>query len=273
MAMKKVIAITAVMLYAYLGLMAQSENVHELKEVRCEYTVLLTESFSTENIWKQLRARCREEAIARVTSEVYKSWSDLVVINSESNTGVESLNSLINYNTSSREGEIVEFNIVKEGAEQGDGSITFYCVADVKVKTGVAPDPEFIVPVRGVKSVYFTGEELHFSFEPYKDCYMMLFLIENERIGYMLLPNQYVKEQKYMSEHQYNLNENSRSYIEFAKSPDIEVEYNKLIFLFTTKRWAFDRNSNSSKEIVEWIAKIPNNEKYIYQQIIEIRDK
>lgn len=273
MAIKRLVAVLAAMMAASVGMVAQVENIHALKGVRCEYTVLLTESFSTEDIWKRLRAGCKEKAVAQVTSEVYKSWSDLVIVNSESDAGVESLNSLLNYNTSSREGEIVEFNIVKEGAEQGDGSITFYCEADVKVKTGIAPDPEFIVPVKGVKSVYFTGDELHFSFEPYKDCHMMLFLIENERTGYMLLPNRYVREQKYIAGHQYNLDENSRSYIEFAKSPDIGIEYNKLIFLFTTRKWAFDRDSGSSKDIVEWIARIPNNEKYIYQQIIEIRDK
>ena len=148
---------------------------------------------------------------------MYKSWSDLVVANSEYGEGAESLNNLVNYNTSSREGEIVEFNIVKEGTELGDGAILFYCIADVKVKTGIAPDPEFIVPVKGIRSVYLTGEELHFSFTPYKECYMMLFLIENERTGYMLIPNQYVKEQKYYANQEYKLNENSRSYIEFAK--------------------------------------------------------
>lgn len=271
--MKRFVTALLIIVSVCFELKAQEETVHTLKNVRSEYTVLLTESFSTDDIRKQLRIRCREKAIAEVTSEVYKSWSDLVISNSESGEGVESLNTLINYNTSSREGEIVEFNIVKEGAEQGNGEITFYCIADVKVKTGIAPDPEFIVPVDGVKSVYMTGEELHFSFVPYKECYMMLFLIENEKTGYMLLPNKYVAERKYMANEQYNLNENSRSYIELAKSPDIDIEYNKLIFLFTTRKWAFDRNCRSSKEIVEWIARIPNNEKYIHQQIIEIREQ
>ena len=262
-----------IILSATLQVKAQQENIHTLKNVRSEYTVLLTEEFSAGEIWKKLRNRCKEQALAEVTSEVYKSWSDLIVANSESGDGAESLNSLVNYNTSSRDGEIVEFNIVKEGTEQGDGAITFYCIADVKVKTGLAPDPQFIVPVKGVKSVYMTGDELHFSFMPYKDCYMMLFLIENERTGYMLLPNQYVKDQKYTAMESYSLNENSRSYIEFAKSPNIDIEYNKLIFLFTTRKWAFDKESTSSKEIVEWIARIPNNEKCIHQQIIEIREK
>jgi len=121
--------------------------------------------------------------------------------------------------------------------------------------------------------VYFTGEELHFSFTPYKECYMMLFLIENEKTGYMLIPNQYVKDQKYYANQEYKLNEDSRSYIEFAKSPNLDKEFNKLIFLFTTRKWAFDKDSQSAKEIVEWIARIPNNEKFIHQQIIEIREK
>lgn len=256
-----------------LELRAQEETVHVLKNIRSEYTVLLTEDFSTGEIWKQLRSRCKEKAIAEVTSEVYKSWSDLIIANSDNGEAAESFNSLVNYNTSSRDGEIVEFNVVKEGADHGDGAITFYCIADVKVKTGLAPDPEFIVPVDGVQSVYMTGDELHFSFRPYKDCYMMLFIIENERTGYMLLPNMYVKDQKYKANEKYSLNENSRSYIEFAKNPDIGIEYNKLIFVFTTRKWAFNRDSQSSKEIVEWIARIPNNEKCIHQQIIEIRDR
>lgn len=271
--MKKFTIAAILILALAFRLSAQDkEQIHSLKNVRSEYTVLLTENFSTEEIKKQLRARCKEQAIAEVTSEVYKSWSDLSIVNSDNGENPESLNTLINYNTSSRDGEIVEFNVVKEGAEMGDGAITFYCTADVKVKTGLAPDPEFIVPVKGIKSVYMTGDELHFTFKPYKDCYMMLFLIENEKTGYMLLPNEYVKEQKYLANQPYSLNENSRSYIEFAKSPNVEREFNKLIFLFTTRKWAFDKDSQSSKEIVEWIARIPNNEKCLHQQLIEIRE-
>ncbi len=271
--MTRVLTVLACLLTMSLNMEAQDETIHTLKNVRCEYTVLLSEDYSTADIKKQLRARCKEKAISEVTSEVYKSWSDLIVANSEYGEGAESLNNLVNYNTSSREGEIVEFNIVKEGTELGDGAILFYCIADVKVKTGIAPDPEFIVPVKGIRSVYLTGEELHFSFTPYKECYMMLFLIENEKTGYMLIPNQYVKYQKYYANQEYKLNENSRSYIEFAKSPNLDKEFNKLIFLFTTRKWAFDKDSQSAKEIVEWIARIPNNEKFIHQQIIEIREK
>lgn len=253
--------------------MAQKDYIHDLKGIRSEYSVLLTHDFSTENIRKELRKRCREKAIDQVTSEVYKSWSDLIVANSDNGTESESLNTLLNYSTSYRDAEIVEFNIVEEGAVQGEGEILFYCTADIKVKTGIAPDPEFIVPVKGIRSVYYTGEELHFSFEPYKDCYMMLFLLENEKNGYLLIPNRYVRERIYSAHEEYCLNENSRSYIEFAKNPDVDIEYNRLIFLFTTRKWAFDQNSQSTEEIVEWIARIPNNEKCIHQQIIEIREK
>ncbi len=269
------ILITAIIVLSFLSIdmHAQKEHIHMLKNVKCEHQVLIDENFSTKDIQEELRVKCKEKALEQVTSEVFKSWSDLVIVNSDNGQESESLNSLVNYNTSSRDGEIVEFNIVKEGRDIIDGTIVFYCIADAKVKTGIAPDPTFIVPVKGVKSVYMSGEELHFSFIPYKECYMMLFLIENERTGYMLLPNQYVREQKYMAEEEYKLNENSRSYIEFSKNPNVDIEYNKLIFLFTTRKWAFDKDSQSSKEIVEWIARIPNNEKFIHQQIIEIREK
>lgn len=271
--MRRLTATIAFLFSLCVGLNAQNETIHTLKGVKCEYTVLLTEDFSTGDIWKKLENRCKEKAIAEVTSEVYKSWSDLVIVNSDNGAESESLNELVNYNTSSRDGEIVEFNIIKKGTEQGDGAIMFYCIADVKVKTGITPDPEFIVPVKGIKSVYMTGDELHFSFIPYKDCYMMLFLIENERTGYMLIPNQYMKERQYLANNQYNVNEESRSYIEFAKTPNLPIEYNKLIFLFTKRKWAFNKDCQSSKEIVEWIARIPNDEKCIHQQIIEIREK
>ncbi len=272
--MTRFTAVLTILLVLCLDMVAQDrEIVHTLKNVRSEHVVLLTEDYSTKDIKEKLRILCKDQAIRQVTSEVFKSWSELAIVNSDNGSQTESLNTLINFNTSSRDGEIVEFNIVKEGYEQGEGEIMFYCIADVKVKTGLAPDPEFIVPVKGIKSVYMTGDELHFSFVPYKDCHMILFLIENEKTGYMLLPNRYIKEQQYLANHEYSINENSRCYIEFAKNPNLDKEYNKLIFVFTTRKWAFDKDSQSSKEITEWIARIPNNEKCIHQQIIEIREK
>ena len=76
-----------------------------------------------------------------------------------------------------------------------------------------------------------------------------------------------------LADNNYKYDNNSRSYIEFTKSPDLKIEFNKLIFVFTTHKWAFDPDCESTNEILEWIAKIPNDEKYIHQAIIEIREK
>lgn len=270
--MKRFFIVFVLLLYAAIEVFGQSEKIHDLKNVVGEYTVMLTENFDTKQIRAEVKNRCKNNAISQVTSEVFKSWTNVGIVNADNGIGAESYTSMLNYNVSMRDGEIVQFDIVDEGQKMGEGEITFYCIANVKVKTGLEPDPEFIVPVKGVKSVYMTGEELHFQFTPYKDCHMMVFLLENERVGYRLLPNAYVQERLYKAKESYGLNENSRSYIEFGKTPGLEVEYNKLIFLFTLRKWAIDENVQSTKEIEEWIARIPNNEKYIHQQVIEIRD-
>ncbi len=90
---------------------------------------------------------------------------------------------------------------------------------------------------------------------------MKLFLLENERNGYMLLSNQYITERLYKANEHYGLDEKAPSYLKFGKNPNLEIEYNKLIFIFTTRKWAIDKDIQSTKEIEEWLAKIPNNEK------------
>ena len=267
------IAAAALLLSLSLELKAQEEIIHTVNNVREEYSVLATSDYSTSEIRKTLQNKCTEKAIAQVTSAVYNTWSSLYTVNSDSGSESESYNSLASISVTERGAEIVgmpEFGQLEQ--IHGDGIITFYLTGNFKIKVGKTPDPEFIVPVKGLKTIYMTGDNLHFSFAPTKDCYMRLFLLENKKTGYMLMPNDYSPDDLRLAGDKYIFDNNYRSYIEFTKSPDLDIEFNKLIFVFTTRKWAVDRDCMSTNKILEWIAKIPNDEKYIYQAIIEIRE-
>ena len=270
----RVIAVAVLLLSLSFEMKAQEEPAHIVNNVRCEYSVLASSDYSTAEIRKKLQNLCKEKAIAQVTSEVYKSWSSLYIINSDSGIEAESYNGLASISVTERGAEIAgipEFSEMEQ--KHSNGMITFTLSGNFKIKVGKTPDPEFIVPVKGLKTVYMTGDNLHFSFTPTKDCYMRLFLIENAKTGYMLMPNSYAPDNQRLADNNYKYDNNSRSYIEFTKSPDLKIEFNKLIFVFTTHKWAFDPDCESTNEILEWIAKIPNDEKYIHQAIIEIREK
>lgn len=265
----------AVLLLSFsLELKAQGEPIHTVNNVREEYSVLATSDYSTAEIRRILQNKCKEKAIAQVTSEVFKTWSSLDIANTDSGLESESYNSLSSITFQERGAEIVGMPVFSDLEQKYDnGLITFYLTCSFRIKVGKSPDPEFIVPVKGLKTIYMTGDNLHFSFTPYKDCYMKLFLIENKKTGYMLMPNQYIQDNLRIAHNSYEFDDRNRCYIEFTKTPDLDIEFNKLIFVFTTRRWAFDRDCQSTNEILEWIAQIPNDEKYIYQAIIEIREK
>ena len=54
---------------------------------------------------------------------------------------------------------------------------------------------------------------------------------------------------------------------------DLEKEINRLVFVFTKTERPFDEEETSRAEIEKWMAKIPNDQKYLHFSVIEIRDK
>ena len=183
------ILISIIFIISTFQCFAQQEKIHLVKGVRGEYSVILALSDVTGREALQLaREDAKRKALEKVCGSRVNIWDQM-----ESSSAGDVFNSL---SISQTEGEILEFNIVEEGHKQSElrsSETIFYCVADVRVKKGREPDPDFFIAVNGLKSVYYSGEELLFEVKPYRDCYMKIFLLENESVGYLLYPNEYDK--------------------------------------------------------------------------------
>ena len=174
------------------------------------------------------------------------------------------------------DGEIVEFSVVEEGyyaSEARSSETVFYCVANVKVKKSSAPDPNFFVSVNGLKSVYYTGEELLFDITPHQNCYMKIFLLEDEDVGYLLYPNEYDKESALAADKKWAIADSPYYSFVMQKNSKKNKEINRLVFVFTKVEYGFNAQITSRSAIEKWIATISNDQKFIHMAVIEIRDR
>ena len=112
-------------------------------------------------------------------------------------------------------------------------------------------------------------ERLTVSVTPLQDCYLKIFIFENQGIGYLLYPN---------------VNEPSRQFFanqtvafpqvdEWAITKETEKprETNQIVFVYTKTDWQFPTTETSRSEIEKWIMKIPADQRYIDIKTIEIR--
>ncbi len=249
-----------------INLFAQKEKVTSLKAVRGEYSVVLEYSDVT---GREAVILAREDAKRKALEEVCGSriniWDQM-----ETSSAGDVYNSL---SINQVDGEILEFEIINEGWNQSSvrtGETVFYCVADIKVKRGVAPDPNFGATVSGVKSVYYVDELLQFKIVTYQDCYLKIFLMEDEKIGYMLYPNELDCDRMLEKGVEFSL---KNTELAIGKSTDNPIEINRLVFVFTKVEMAFAQMVTSRAEIEKWIAKIPNDQKYLQFAVMEIREK
>lgn len=265
--MKIIIILLAILISS--NVYAQKEKITTLKSVQGEYSVILEFSDITGRQATQLaREDAKRKAIEKVCGTRINIWDQM-----ESSSAGDVFNSL---SINQVDGEIVEFDIKEEGHKQSETRSTetiFYCIANVTVKKGIKPDPDFYIAVNGLKSVYYTGESLLFSVTPYRDCYMKIFLLEDEKHGYLLYPNNYDKVQIMPANKVYSIADSP--YYEFIlqKNNQLEKEINRLVFVFTKTERPFNEKETSRSEIEKWIATIPNDQKYLYFSVIEIRDK
>ena len=247
---------------------AQKEKVHTVKSIRGEYSIILTHSDVTGREAVQLaRDDAKRKALESVCGSRINIWDQM-----ETSSAGDVFNSL---SINQINGEILEFNIVEEGHIQSSVRPTetiFYCVADVKVKQSNEADPDFMVEINGLKSVYYTKDVLLFDVTPYKECYMKLFLLENDSIGYLLYPNTYDAPKRLLANDKFSI-ANSSYEFELQKNPNLDKEVNRLVFVFTKSERPFNSQITSRSEIEKWIASIPNDQKYLHFAIIEIRDK
>ena len=248
---------------------AQKEKIATLKSVKGEYAVTLVHSDITGREAIQLaREDAKRKAIEKVCGTRINIWDKI-----EMSSAGDVFNSL---SIKQIDGEIVEFEVKEEGHIQSSTRSTetiFYCIADIKVKKGVDPDPDFYIAVNGLKSVYYAGESLLFSVMPHRECYMKIFLLEDEKRGYTLYPNVYDRARLLPANKAFNISDSPYYVFELQKSSNQSKEINRLVFVFTKTEMPFDKEVTSRAEIEKWIAKIPNNQKYVHFAVIEIRDK
>ncbi len=246
---------------------AQQEKIRTVSNVRGEFVVVMAHSDITgREAAERARDDARRKAIEQVCGSRVNIWERLDV----SSAG-ETFNSIA---VNQIDGEIVSFEIREEGTRQSEirpSETIFYCVADVRVKRGVSPDPDFVARVEGLRSVYFSGEKLAFTVEPSVDCWLKIFLFEDSRKGYMLYPNDYDRAEQLLRQEPVSFPRAMNFVVE--KSVPARTETNRLVFVFTKSERPFPHVTTSREEIERWMALIPNNEKYIIFSAIEIRDR
>lgn len=244
---------------------AQREKVEMVKNVRGEFT-MTADMIATGGVNPKEKARedAQRKAIEQVCGKRVKSWDMM-----ESSAVGESYNSLAILQT---DGEVVGFEILKEGTEVSSvlsSEIIFYCVANVKVKKGLSPDPNFSAKVDGVRAIYYENDELTFSVQPLIDCYLTIFLLENAEKGYKLYPIESDGLNKLDANREIQFPRDNEWVM--TKETNNSIEINRLLFVFTKKEMKFPYNEESRTEIEKWVMKIPADQRYMVIKTIEIR--
>jgi hypothetical protein len=261
--------LSLVLLLMSLNAFAQKEKIETVRSVRGEFSVVLELSDVTGREAMQMaRDDAKRQALEKVCGSRVNIWNQM-----EMSAAGDVFNSL---SINQTEGEIVEFEIKEEGASPSEArpsETVFYCIADVKVKKGHDPDPDFYAAVNGLKSVYFSGDILNFNIIPYKDCFMKIFLLEDDKNGYLLYPNTYDKAKQLKAHEVFDIAAAPYYQFEMFKGTDAPKEINRLVFVFTKTERPFNELETSRPEIERWMAVIPNDQKYLHFAVIEIRDK
>ncbi len=232
-----------------------------------EYTLLTTSSAVT---FAQAHEFAREDAKRRALEQVcptkINAWDKL-----EISSGGETFNSLT---IAQVDGEIYDFSVIKENVEQSKirpVEMIFTCKAKVKVKIGLEPDPNFVAAVKGLQAVYYEGEALRFSVKPSQDCYLKIFLFADTETGYQIFPNSIDNDFKLLKNEKVQFPISGIYDFRITKDTDAPIETNRLVFVFTKQERVYNQQTASRSDIERWMAKIPNNEKYIVYSLFDIR--
>lgn len=249
-----------------LSSFAQKEKVQTLKKVRGEYWVTANATVTGREAMEYARENAKRIAIEQVCGSRVSIWDQ-----AETSSVGESFNSL---SINQVDGEIVEFEVIEEDFEKSGerkSELCYYCIANIKVKRGVAPDPNFRASVEGLRSMYFVDDEMEFTVKPYLDCYMKIFLFEDMQTGYRIYPNE-LDNSEMMHANQTVKFPKQTDFV-VTKSSDRPTETNRLVFVFTKDEHLFNHETTSRQEIEKWMAMIPNDEKYIHFFAIDIRER
>lgn len=234
-----------------------------VKKVRGEFAAISSMDISMRSARDKAREDAKRQALSQVCGEKLNIWSQV-----ESSSAGESFNSLAIMQV---DGEVVEFNIIDEGQIQNplrEQEMLFYCIANVKVKKGTEPDPDFKAEVKQMVKSYISGSPLSFTVVPYRDCYLKVFLFEDAEVGYRLYPNDYDRVECLKANQERTFPQSQRYEITLSAAQPIETNY--LVFVFTKDENPYYGETTSRQEIEQWMARISNDRKFVYYTSINI---
>lgn len=239
------------------------EKSQMIKNVRGEYATAPNSNVTRAEAEEKARENAKRIALERAFGTQVNIWDKIEV----SSAG-ESFNSLSIIQIS---GEIEEFNIVEEGVEKHpvhSSELIYYCIANVKVRRGVDPDPNFTAAIDNIHAHYRSGELCQMAVQPTQRAYLKIFLFENSEVGYYLYPGG--------SHHGILIEADRTAIIPRTIDQDIQLytnkkrETNTIVVLLTKEEYPFNVLNPTRADIDKFIARIPNNMKYVSYHMVEI---
>lgn len=267
--MNRIKFIAIILIVCILPLITQAqtkERVVQVSNIRGEYIMADNSNITPEKAYEKALFDAKHQAVLKAGfGEFVSQWEILLTT-----AAGQKYNSL---ETTNMKGEIIEYTIIeKKSYHDEKGFIVFYYIIDASVKEVASPDPNFTAEVNGVRSTYFQNDKLIFTLTPYRDCYLKVFLFEDAQRGSLCYPNAYDKVKLLKANEEITIPQSVDFVIEKKTSEASEINY--LVFVFTKdERPAFyDNQEKNLPEIESWIAKIPNDEKFVIYIPIEIKE-
>ena len=242
---------------------ARHEKSKLIKNIRGEYAITADSHVSL----VEAKEKAREDAKRKALIQAF--GQQISIINQiETSSAGESFNSM---SVLQNDGEIEEFTILEEGFDTHPVRKTemiFYCIANVLIREGVAPDPSYTATIGGIHSSYICDEYCVFTVTPTQDSFLKVFIYENSDVGYYLYPGG----------NHHGLFLEADKTVELPKNTDLDIqlytnkskETNTIVLLLTKEEYPFNINNPSRQDIDKFIALIPNDQKYVSYHIIDI---
>jgi len=169
-------------------------------------------------------------------------------------------------------GAIVDWSLVKEERTINEANNFVYSVfIDVTVvKYSTNSDKEFAIKIKGFKDAYREGEEINFTLQSTKTCFLKLFLIESADSVTLIYPNHYEPVKKLESVYVYDFPMSSQ----ISYMANLNQSHNSSVALFVATKtnipFINDLNYNN---LLNWLNEIEPYEKCVISKIINFYSK
>jgi hypothetical protein len=230
-----------------------SQKKHKLKAVKGEWVI--SNDITMPQAKEKAIVEAKLEALRQAGVPELISESSLSYV-SEGENGMKDIFESIT--KSDMFGEISDFEIVKEEKKINDvGNIIYNVWIDATVIIHKElKDPGFGCDVKGIKSSYFSPDALSFSIQPWKDCYLRIFIVsENE--GTQLYPSKFEPQAILNAEKQVEF---PRKGFQYEISTEKKAEINYLILLLTKQDIPF-KEKETPQNILRFISNINPSQK------------